>query len=366
MNFMTKTICAGLATISVAALSASAFAAPASATSALNVRTGPGTNFNVVDTLLPGEVVEVTECVSNGWCHIDQDGTNGWVSSSYLQAVGSGGGSSADSDDSDSNSDCSFGITIGPDGPKFELNCGDAPSAPAPTPEPEPAPEPDPEEATACFYTGPNYSGAEFCRDPSTLNTLGGAFNDRISSVQLFGGAKVKLCRNTNLTGTCRTYTNDKANLPPIINNRASSLAVFTGAAPGGLVLVPSLPLLPLAPLTPTTYSTGSINLKQTFSANLDNGATSGNGRDIWYEAENALQKFITPRSGAKLALGNGTNRGFAGCSKASFSSNRVSIWEMPIGTYVCAKTNQGRISQFRLNGYTGTTMRLGYTTWGN
>jgi hypothetical protein len=36
------------------------------------------------------------------------------------------------------------------------------------------------------------------------------------------------------------------------------------------------------------------------------------------------------------------------------------------VGSYVCVKTNQGRISQFRLNGYSGTTMNLGYTTWAN
>jgi hypothetical protein len=38
----------------------------------------------------------------------------------------------------------------------------------------------------------------------------------------------------------------------------------------------------------------------------------------------------------------------------------------VPPGTYVCARTDEGRISQFRANGFVGTTMKLGYTTWSN
>ena len=43
-----------------------------------------------------------------------------------------------------------------------------------------------------------------------------------------------------------------------------------------------------------------------------------------------------------------------------------VPLADIPPGTYVCVKTNQGRISQFRVNGFMGTTMKLGYTTWAN
>lgn len=358
---MTRTspiIVLALAALSIVASSAIAIAAPASATTALNVRTGPGTNFNVLDTLLPGENVEVTECVSNGWCHVQHDGPNGWVSSSYLAAPAPAPSPTPapTPTPTPSNPDCSFGITLGADGPSFSVNCGDTPApAPAPTPDPTPEPEPEPAGNTACFYTGANFTGAEFCHGPAILNTLDSTFNDEISSVQLFGNAKVRLCRNANLGGLCRTINADRAALGGPINNRASSLRVFVGG------VVPPAP-----PAAPTTFSTGAINLKQTFSANLDNGVMTSVGRDIWYEAENPLAKFITPKNGAKLALGDRSNRGFAGCSVESFSTNRISIWQMPVGSYVCVKTDQGRISQFRMNGYTGTTMNLGYTTWAN
>lgn len=58
-----------------------------SSKSKLNVRSGPGTNFNVVGQLSPGETVYVTNIdnTSNGWTEIrTQTGVKGYVSDSYL------------------------------------------------------------------------------------------------------------------------------------------------------------------------------------------------------------------------------------------------------------------------------------------
>ena len=110
----------------------------------------------------------------------------------------------------------------------------------------------------------------------------------------------------------------------------------------------------------------GLIDLPQTWNANLDNGAVGGGGVDIWYEAVTNVEKYLTPKGGAQLALGDGSNRGYAGCVDEDFSTDRIALEDMPVGTYVCAKTDQGRISQFRINGFAGTTMKLGYTTWAN
>lgn len=346
MNTLKSTISTAIAFAGIIVTSGVAWATTAQSTTALNVRSGPGTSYGVVDTLTPGETVEVNECVSNGWCYIEHTGPDGWVSSNYLTPV-SGGGSS--------DPDCAFSITITPSGPSLTLKCGDA-EVSTPTPTPTPPPPAPPAGNVACFYTGANYTGSEFCHGPATLNTLDATFNDNIASVKLHGSAKAKLCRNANMTGICKTYTNSKPVLPNSIRNKASSLRVFTG-----IIVVP-----PVLPIAPVTHSTGPINLQQTYTANLDNGAIGGGGADIWYRAVTAVQKYIKPINGAKLAVGNKSNRGFAGCKTETFSSAQVSIWTLPVGSYVCVKTNQGRISQFRLNGYAGTTMKLGYTTWAN
>lgn len=56
----------------------------AEATASVNVRSGPGTAYRVVDTLYPGEQVDIRECRSNGWCYVLHSGPDGWVSARYL------------------------------------------------------------------------------------------------------------------------------------------------------------------------------------------------------------------------------------------------------------------------------------------
>jgi uncharacterized protein YraI len=58
-----------------------AFAAVA--TSSVNVRTGPGTSYGVVDVLHPGEYVNINGR-SAGWCRVSKTGPDGWVSCAYL------------------------------------------------------------------------------------------------------------------------------------------------------------------------------------------------------------------------------------------------------------------------------------------
>ena len=417
-----------------------AFAVEGAAASAVNVRTGPGTSFSIVDQLTAGEVVEIRECSSNGWCFVEHDGPDGWVSANYLTAAP--GVEAEDLGLGDAGSDCSFSFVIGPDGPSLAINCGDQP------PPPPPPPPPPADEAEACFYTGANYQGGERCHGLATRNSLPAAMNDAFSSVRLFGNARVRLCTNQNLGGVCVNVNASTPQLGAQLNNRASSLRVSAGAPPpppeedkaclysganyqgtercygpgtrnslvaaindaassvrlsgdaqvllctgqnlGGFCaeLGASTPQLgaqlnnrvsslevftgglppppPPEPEVPFTHSDGFIALQQTFSANLNTGAVGGAGVDIWYEAVSAAEKYVTPRNGALLARGDRSNRGYAGCSAEAFSDESIPLWDMPVGSYVCVRTNQGRISQFRLNGFTGTTMNIGYTTWEN
>jgi len=453
---------AALAAVAVLSAVSAAFAVDAVATTTVNVRTGPGTDFSIVGQLAAGERVDIRECTSANWCFVNRAGPSGWVSAAFLTAppsvpVPPPAPAPAPSTPGEN---CSFGFTIGPGGPTLAINCGDAPPPPAPPAPPAPPPPspspggdqacvysgnnysgiqrcypegtynnlpglndrissvrlfgdarielcvdgnlgapcftvdvdtpflpgvindrassarvfvpPPPVVSEACFYTDTNYNGFERCFGVGVRNVLPGTLNDRISSVRVTGGVSARLCADQNLGGTCRIYASDTPSLPAVINDRASSLEVFFGGAPVPpvfpLPLPPifPLPLPPAPPPAPVTLSTGPIDLQQTFMADLDNGAVTTTGADIWYQAVTAAEKYVTPRNGAQLALGDRSNRGLDGCRVAAFSSNSIPLWDMPVGSYVCVKTNQGRISQFRLNGYTGTTMNLGYTTWAN
>jgi hypothetical protein len=76
------------AAFSMAALAASsAQAQEAEARGSLNVRSGPGTGYSVVDVLRPGENVTVTRR-SGGWCYLVKSGPDGWSSCSYLSFRG--------------------------------------------------------------------------------------------------------------------------------------------------------------------------------------------------------------------------------------------------------------------------------------
>ena len=117
------------------------------------------------------------------------------------------------------------------------------------------------------------------------------------------------------------------------------------------------------------THSTGPLAIPQTYLADLDEGSIVNNSTaDIWFEAVNPTDFYITPRNGARLWVGDGSNRGYDGCSSGgSYSSSRVSFDDLPIGTYVCVKTNGGHYSQFRMNSISGgypKTLTIGYTTW--
>ncbi len=80
-----------LAASALAAITGLGFAGAAfadQATASVNVRSGPGTEYRVVDTLYAGEEVNIETCRSNGWCLIEHSGPDGWVSARYLSNEG--------------------------------------------------------------------------------------------------------------------------------------------------------------------------------------------------------------------------------------------------------------------------------------
>ncbi len=60
-----------------------AFAAPGLATTDVNMRQGPGTNFPVVTSIPGGSNVDVRACDA-GWCAVRFGPYAGWVNASYL------------------------------------------------------------------------------------------------------------------------------------------------------------------------------------------------------------------------------------------------------------------------------------------
>lgn len=79
MNLKQLALAAGVAVVALGATVATSFAADAYATGSVNVRSGPGTQYRVIDVLHRGDAVDVDYCRGT-WCATDV----GWVSANYL------------------------------------------------------------------------------------------------------------------------------------------------------------------------------------------------------------------------------------------------------------------------------------------
>jgi len=141
-----KLVASALATLAVLATTAAASAAPAFATNNVNVRSGPGTGYGIVDALRRGEQVDVQYC-RGSWCFIQKRGPDGWVSSNYLS---SGGGWDNGWDDD----------WYEPAPPPRPPHWNPRPPRPPhwnPGPPPRPYPQPYPVNPGASFcFNGPN------------------------------------------------------------------------------------------------------------------------------------------------------------------------------------------------------------------
>jgi hypothetical protein len=61
-----------------------ASAAPGTATTNVNMRSGPGTNYAVVGVVTAGQRIEVGNCRSS-WCSVSIGRTSGWIAQQYIR-----------------------------------------------------------------------------------------------------------------------------------------------------------------------------------------------------------------------------------------------------------------------------------------
>jgi hypothetical protein len=182
--------------------------------------------------------------------------------------------------------------------------------------------------------------------------------NAAIPLVQLPIGAW--LCVSTNDGNIARMRLTSIQGFPqlPLPINVVFNYTTWSQPTGGGGGPLPSAPV----------YSTGLLEIPQTFQFDLDNGQVGGGGNaDFWFQAQTSTQLFINPRNGAQIGVGNKTNRGYVGCANEVYSPNRVALNTLAPGNYICAVTSDGRVAQFRINailGGTPKTLRIGYTTW--
>lgn len=175
-----------------------AMAYQAAASTSLNVRSGPGTNYGVVGVLQTNQVVDVLECnASNTWCRIQDRTTRGWASARYLQPISGGAPSRPGAGGPN------FGVTIGGDGFSFSFGTGP--------------------RSQVCFYEAANYRGSSFCARPGNTNRfLDRGWRNRITSIRIDGNAQATICTQPGLRGHCVTVDRSVRHLGRLSNTTAS------------------------------------------------------------------------------------------------------------------------------------------------
>lgn len=220
------------ATAAISLLPAAAMAADAVATSGVHVRAGPGTNYQVVDTLHAGERVDVDRCDRGyDWCRVSHYGPDGWVSARYLSDARYARGRRPLNQ---------YGVALNIPALGFQFGIGSNGAYAGPSYYPGyPNRDRDRDRngrndrnrmAQVCFYEDFNYKGDRFCAHPGQAdNALRGHWNDRISSIRIEGDAKVRVCEDYNYRGRCHTVTSNDSALRGRNNDIISSYRVSNG-----------------------------------------------------------------------------------------------------------------------------------------
>jgi hypothetical protein len=123
----------------------------------------------------------------------------------------------------------------------------------------------------------------------------------------------------------------------------------------------------------------GRLDLQPTASADLDNGEigtrATARSADIWYQAVNESESYITPQNGAKISETSQARRGFAGCQAARYNGDRLALTHLKPGSYLCVMTEQGRLTEIQVDGVYPKypvlapkimTISFAYSTWQN
>lgn len=225
---MKSILVAAVAAFGLLAGASAAHAAPATGNGGMLYQ-GPGTNYASAGQLGSGEQVDAS-CDSSGWCQVTRlgklGGQTGWIQSGFLTF-----GSGPQPSPSPQPAPQPWPQPVPPPAPWPQPQPVPPPAPwpkPQPWPQPQPVPPPVYEEAGACFYTERNFRGASFCLDEGdSYSSLPRDWNDRIRSVEVFGGARVDLCADNNLYGSCITLRRDTSRLPSGLDRRVSSLEVY-------------------------------------------------------------------------------------------------------------------------------------------
>lgn len=117
----------------------------------------------------------------------------------------------------------------------------------------------------------------------------------------------------------------------------------------------------------PVIHAMGRLDVPQTYLFDLDQGAVTEDGADVWFEAVTADELYLVPQNGATLGPGDLSKRDAAACAAGGYSSERLPLAKLPAGSFICVRTSDGRTGSFAIEALSDASPRalsINYVTW--
>jgi hypothetical protein len=118
----------------------------------------------------------------------------------------------------------------------------------------------------------------------------------------------------------------------------------------------------------PVIYSSGSLDVDQTFGADLDEGQiASGGVVDFYFQPVNVSTKYVTPLNGALFANWDPVLPSYTQCLNYSLSGADILVEPQLVGYYLCYQTSEGRPGFLHIETITSgdpQTINLNFTTY--
>jgi len=129
----------------------------------------------------------------------------------------------------------------------------------------------------------------------------------------------------------------------------------------------------PTPTLTPTTGAEPQVIVNSFIAfepdafVDLDTGVTNGGaGNDIAYTTDQSGTHPLSTQGGAVFAIFGTQTPSYENCRTANLGGGSLTAESISIGTYICYKTDQGRVGWFRVDNFDSSSFILSITllTW--
>jgi hypothetical protein len=115
-------------------------------------------------------------------------------------------------------------------------------------------------------------------------------------------------------------------------------------------------------------HASGTLSLALNDQLDLDSALVNpGAGQDIIYQADASNYHQLAPQAGAVLGIyvGGGQPTRQA-CQAAAMSAAPITVESLPLGAYLCYRTDQNRPGWLRLNSFNSGDFSIGLDllTW--